>query len=407
MMAILAFFLSHYILPDQNGVLSLYSVFVALVLPFIILGMPASIMLQHNKLNDAEFKLFFTSSLVLSGISFLCILLIFIFSGHSIAAYLNIPFRLLLMGLLYAGFVLFQENITSYLRTFNRPIRFLWLSVIRDFIEIGLAVLLVIYWGKGAEGRVLGGLISGGIVFLYSLYFFYRNGLINNHFSKKYFSVEFKFGFSQIFFQLQVFVFMGADKYFINYYNPGNKSALGIYFMASLFAFIINVLVNAFFSAYQPQLYKLLNNISDENKYKLLRVKYLFAAFLLVATVVLCLVAPFVYRWFINKDYYSGVPYIAWNAFGFFFWGLSSLLLGILYYYKRHWQVICISLISAVTCITLNNILIKSYGIMGACYANLLTYIVFFVILISVVGKTIQLPWLAFGKIFNGHGKMN
>jgi O-antigen/teichoic acid export membrane protein len=70
LMAILAFSLSHYILPAENGLLSLYSLFVALVLPFVILGMPSSIMLEHNKLDEKEFKLYFNSSLALSGISF-------------------------------------------------------------------------------------------------------------------------------------------------------------------------------------------------------------------------------------------------------------------------------------------------------------------------------------------------
>jgi O-antigen/teichoic acid export membrane protein len=134
LMALLAFFLSHYILPAENGVLSMYTIFVALVLPFIILGMPSSIMLEHSKLNEKEFKLYFNSSLALSAISFLLLLLIFFITGKYIAASLNVPIRFLLMGLLYAWFNFFQENITSYIRTTNQPIFFLWLSIIRDVI---------------------------------------------------------------------------------------------------------------------------------------------------------------------------------------------------------------------------------------------------------------------------------
>ena len=361
LMAILAFFLSHYILPAQNGDLSLYSLFVALVLPFVILGMPSSIMLEHNKLNEKEFKLYFNTSLALSCISFLLLLLLFFIMGKYIATYLNVPFRLLLMGLLYSWFNLFQENITAYIRLQNKPMQFLWLSIVRDVIEITMVVILVIQWGKGAEGRIMSSLITGAVVFLYAVFYFYRKGFIHTVISKKYLKEEFKFGFSQIFFQFNVFVLMSADKYFINHFNPADKSGLGIYFMASQFAFIVNVLVNAFFSAYQPQLYKYLSNLNEENKFRMLQIKYLFAIFLLLSTIALCLVVPFAYKWFINKDYYSGIKYVAWNAFGFFFWGLYAMLLGILYYYKKNSAVIIISICSALLCIGLNYFFVKHW----------------------------------------------
>ena len=401
-MAILAFFLSHYILPAENGNLSLYSLFVALVLPFVILGMPSSIMLEHSKLKEDEFKVYFNSSLALSGMSFGLLLLVFLVTGNFIAGYLNVPVRLLLMGLLYSWFSLFQENITAYIRIQNKPLQYLWLSVIRDIIEIGLVIMLVIKSRGGAEGRIASSVITGAVVFIYAVYYFYKKGFIHRRVSKTYLKEEAKFGFSQIFFQFNVFVLMSADKYFINQFNPGDKSSLGIYFMASQFAFIINVLVNAFFSAYQPQLYNYLGNFTEENKYKMLRMKYFFAAFLLVSTILLCVLVPFAYKWFISKNYESGIRYVAWNAFGFFFWGLYAILLGVLYYFKKNRAVIVISVSSTVLCIALNYFFIKSYGVMGACYANLITYFALFVAIFITVNKItdLQLPWLKWGKIF-------
>jgi len=401
-MAILAFSLSHYILPAENGLLSLYSLFVALILPFVILGMPSSIMLEHNKLDEKEFKLYFNSSLALSGISFLVVLILFALTASLITSSIQVPLQLLLMGLLYAWFNLFQENITAYIRTIDKPMQFLWLSIIRDIIEIGLVVLLVIYQGKGATGRVLSGLITAGIVFIYALYYFIRKGLIHTKISKKYLKEELKFGFSQIFFQFNVFVLMGADKFMINHFNVGDKAGLGIYFMASQFAFIVNVLVNAFYSAYQPQLYKYLLDLTEENKFKMLRVKYLFAFFLLVSTLLLCLGLPFVYRWFINPDYHAGIPYVYWNAFAFFFWGLYAILLGILYYYKKNKIVIAISVFSIILCLVLNYFLVRQYGVIGACYANLITYVSIFLVMFVAVSRVLPLPWGQFKRIIKG-----
>jgi type III secretory pathway component EscU len=128
------------------------------------------------------------------------VLLLFGLSASLITGSIQVPLHLLFMGLLYAWFNLFQENITAYIRTIDKPMQFLWLSIMRDIIEIGLVVLLVIYQGKGATGRVLSGLITAGVVFIYAVYYFIRKGLIHTRISKKYLLEELKFGSSQIFF---------------------------------------------------------------------------------------------------------------------------------------------------------------------------------------------------------------
>ena len=320
MMALLAFFLSNYILPGENGILSLYSVFVLFVMPFIILGMPSSLILEHAKLDRQEYKLYFNSSLALSSFSFLILLLIFLAAGNFISGVMTVPFRLLLFGMFYAYFNLYQENILAYLRVLKRPWRFLLISAVKDILEIGLVVFLVIQSGRGAEGRVLAGVIAGAAIFVFGLILFFKDGLIHTRISRKYLREEFRFGISQVFFQFNVFILTATDKYLINYFNPKDKSELGIYFMANQFAFIINVLVSAFFFSYQPELYKFLTDFTEENKLKVLRIKYLFAGFLLICTILLCIAIPTVYHLFINKKYHPGIPYVAWLAFGYFFW---------------------------------------------------------------------------------------
>ena len=402
MMAILAFFLSNYILPDQNGVLSLYSVFVSFILPFIILGMPSSLILEHTKLDNSEYKLYFNSALALSTFSFLVLLAIFLIAGNFISGTLAVPFRLLLLGMLYAYFTLYQENILAYLRMLNRPYHFLIVSAIKDLLEITLVIILVIQLGRGAEGRILSGVITGAAVFVFGLWLFYKNGLIHTHISKKYLKEEFRFGISQVFFQFNVFILNATDKYLINYFDPHDKTNLGIYFMSNQFAFIINVLVSAFFFAYQPVLYKFLAHLTMENKLKMLKIKYLFAGFLLICTIGLCVAIPYVYHLFINKKYHSGIPYVTWLAFSYFFWGLYALMLGFLYYYKKNRVVIIFSVLSAIICIGLNYYFIHAYGLMGAAYANFITYGILCISLFITVNRVcnLQLPWLQFRRIF-------
>ena len=403
MMALLAFFLSNYISPQQNGIISLYSIFILFILPFVILGMPSSLILEHAKLDEKEYKLYFNSSLALSTFSFLILLLIFLVAGNYISGIMTVPFRLLLLGMFYAYFYLFQENILAYLRTVNRPVQFLIISAVKDLLEITLVVILVMQLGRGAEGRIWAGVFTSAALFIFGCIFFYKNGLIHSRISKKYIREEFRFGISQVFFQFNVFILNASDKYLINYFNPHEKTDLGIYFMANQFAFIINVLVSAFFFSYQPVLYRYLSQFTPENKLRILKIKYIFAGLLLLCTILLCVAIPFIYHLFINKKYHPGIPYVTWLAFGYFFWGLYALMLGFLYYYKKNRVVIIFSIFSATICLLANYFFIRAYGPMGAAYANFIVYGFLFIILFITVNRVcnLKMPWLQFRRIFS------
>lgn len=402
MMAVLAFFLSNYILPAENGMLSLYNIFTAFLLPFVIMGMPASLVLAHTKLDSKEYKIFFSSSLALSTFCFLVLLTLLFVCGSFITGILSVPFRLLLIGLLYTYFNLFQENILAYLRTLNKPLHFLIVSAVKDLTEIGLVVWLVIVWHKGAEGRIFATVIAAAITFAYGFIFFYRRGFIQATLSKKYLQEELRFGISQVFFFFNVFILNGADKFLLHRIYPADNAGLGVYFMSAQFAFVINVIVSAFFFSYQPVLYKYLADFTEENKYKVLRIKYLFAAGLLLSVLALNISTPFIYHSFINERYHGGIGYVAWNAFGYFFWGLYALMLGFLYYHKKNNLVIVLSVFSSVVCIASNYYAITTWGAAGAAIANLFTYCILFITAFITINKTcqLQLPWLKFRKIF-------
>ena len=403
MMFLVIPFLTNVISPQQNGILSLYGIFVMLVIPFTLMGFSNSIMMEYTRLSKPEYNRFFSSSLLLSSISFLLLLTLFMVFGKSISGLIGAPQQLLLFGLIYAYLNIFFEGILAYLRAINKPLPFVRLSVGKNAFEILLIIWLVLTAKKGVDGKVYSALASSFVVFLYAVYFFYKQGLLTTGVRKTYLFLELKFGVSQIFFQLNLFILASTDKYMIAHLlhdTPG----LGIYFVANQFAFIINVLVTAFFLSYQPLLYNYLGNLTRENKYRIVRIKYTFACFLLICTLLLCISTPLFYQVFIhNKVYHQGIPYVAWNAFAFFFWGLYALFLGYLYYYRLNKVVIVFSILSSMVCVLLNYFLIKEYKIMGAAYADVLTYFILFIAMVITVKKyvRINLPWFDIKGVLN------
>ena len=337
-------FLTNVISPMQNGILSLYGIFVMFLIPFTLMGFSNSVLMEYGRLSKQEYRRFFSSSLLLSTVSFAVLLLLYLLFGSTVSQLIGAPYQLLLFGLLYAYLNIFFEGILAYVRAINKPMLFVRLSIGKNTLEILLIVWLVISAKKGVDGKVYSALLASFSVFLYALYFFYKEKLLTSNIKSSYLFQEIKFGGSQIFFQLSLFILVSTDKFLIAHLLH-NTPGLGIYFVANQFAFIINVLVTAFFLSYQPLLYNYLADLTIENKYRLVRIKYLFAGFLLICTLLLCVSTPLFYQLFIrNKIYHQGIPYVAWNAFAFFFWGLYALFLGYLYYYRKNRIVIIFSI---------------------------------------------------------------
>ena len=402
-------FLTNAIAPEQNGILSLYGIFVLFLIPFALLGFPNSIVMEYARLDKNEFKSFFSSSLFLSTISFTILLIVFFCFGNVAQFIVGAPYKLLLWGMLFIYFNLFFEGILSYLRTIEKPITFAIVSFCKNILELVLIIFLVIRSNMQAEGKVLAGVLSGFAITIFALIFFYRNQLLTTNIKKKYIIAELKFGISQIFFQLSLFVLASADKFMIHHLL-NDSAGLGIYFVANQFAFIINVLVTAFFFSYQPVLYNYLTHLTPEHKYKLVKIKYLFIGFLFICTILLCIATPVFYNLFIkNMAYHNGIHYVAWNAFAYFFWGLYALFLGYLYFYRKNKAVIIFSVFSIIVCLLSNYFLIKEYKIMGAAYANLLTYFILFIAIFVTVNRLfkLQLPWFDFKMIFNKNNPAN
>ena len=79
------------------------------------------------------------------------------------------------------------------------------------------------------------------------------------------------------------------------------------------------------------------------------------------------------------------------------------MFLGYLYYYRKNRIVIVFSIFSSAVCIILNYVFIKEFKVMGAAYADLLTYFILFLSMVITVKKyiKIELPWFDFKGLLN------
>lgn len=167
-----------------------------------------------------------------------------------------------------------------------------------------------------------------------------------------------------------------SDRYFIIvYYGAG---VAGIYAAAAKVPALMNVMASIFQQAWQISSIKEYNCSEKNEYYSVIFNLYSFA--LVLGCSMIILVTPLVSKFLLAKDFYSGWVYTPilvlatlYNCFSYYFGTFYTVI-------KRNKMLMITTLVGALLNIILNIILIKPFGVYGACIATLISYLVIFMI---------------------------
>ncbi|MDD2200651.1 MAG: oligosaccharide flippase family protein, partial [Bacteroidales bacterium] len=147
------------------------------------------------------------------------------------------------------------------------------------------------------------------------------------------------------------------------------NAAVGIYNVANYFGLIITVLSQSVSMAYQPFVYKLLDE-GDTGKEKLKNIIIVLAMCYTIAGFVLVLFSKELLYIFIDKRYYSSATIIPIVVWGTTISAISTSYIYILFYYLKAPKHISISTIfAAIINVTGCVVLIPKFGLSGAVYS--------------------------------------
>jgi O-antigen/teichoic acid export membrane protein len=359
--------LTAYLQPSDYGIVTLFSNAIALITPFISLSVITSVSTDYFKYDKASFRTYFSSVLLLPVLSTVIVSIFLLIIGNRMAAYLEVPVQYLyaLPVLALAGF--FFELLLTLLRNRNKPVFFAFLTVTKTIFEIAGSALLIIVVSMGWRGRVLGWLITGVLLILYALYYFNKNEYLTKKVDPRYLPGELKYSIPIIVNQFAIFIIMSSDKFFIAKYL--NTEEVGIYGVAGQFAFIAFAVSASMIMFFNPYLYKALSEKDEKKKKEISRRIVKFVTLMFFICIVIALITPLLYQFFINGKYHRGMPYVKWILLAYFFWFVYWLLLGFLYFYKLKKTILIISALSITLAVVLNYLLIPKYGTIGAIYS--------------------------------------
>ncbi len=363
--------ITHYLDAPDYGIINLYSGIIILLMPFISGGTLYPMSVAYFKNPADQFSQFFTHSQVIPVISLSFFTLICLLFQGPISSYLGVAPEWVWILPLTTWLVMLNEIIMMMARNRNQAIQFAIFSAGKNLLEISLTVLFVIGLRQGLEGRLASAAIAPAFFAIFSVYIFFRWKLIRSGIDWKQVRNILLLSLPFVFERLALFVLGNSDRYFINEYDPLQKTGVGYYGLGSQLATTINLVILSMTSAYHPYLFK---RLAEGFKGAIHRSTVYFIIACAVAVGGLFIATPFVFSWFISPEYQPAQKFVYLLSTGYFMWGVYNAMLGYLLYTEKNRQIFYISLIGMIASITLNFLIVPRLGAFGAAITSIITY---------------------------------
>ncbi|MEP7163348.1 MAG: polysaccharide biosynthesis C-terminal domain-containing protein [Ferruginibacter sp.] len=371
-----------YILPSENGLLSLFSNSMLFLMPFVSMGIIHSTSTDFFKLGKDDFRSFFTTGFIMPlTVTLFSFIILFFFREQLQKAY-GFPgmFVWLIPAITFLTFC--NEQLLSLARNNNEPNVYLKANISRTVLELGSSFVLVVVFARRWEGRIEGILIAYVLLFFYAIYYFNKKNYLFGRIKKKYILDELVYAVPIIAMQASIFAMNSSDKFFVSNFTNDHNETVGIYSVACIFASIIIVLCTALLQYVFPKIYTLL--AARDVDYGSIKKHFLFyTAVMATGTVLVVILTPLLYHYFINEKYHPALRYTYLLCTGYFLWSVSYFFYSFLLYHKKKKKILGLSFCCIVTSIGCNYFFIKKWHDGGAAFAVVTCY--FIVLILTLV----------------------
>lgn len=246
------------------------------------------------------------------------------------------------------------------------------ISFINAILVFSLGISFSYYRDMALLGIVEGQAVAALVSIIFSLFLLRKSIKFCFSFSKL--TLMLRFSLPLVPASIAAFLTLYVNRLALNTY--GTLDEIGIYGAASRLASIVAVFAFGVQTALTPLIYK--NYKKVETSREVASIFHVFLGFSLLLTLAMSTYAPEILMIMVGANFYEAVNLIPYLTLGLLFSQLYSFFPGIAIHKKTHWQLL-ISLLTAVTSIVLNYLLVPSYGMLGAAISVLVSYLVFLI----------------------------
>lgn len=382
--------LTSYLTPTDYGIVSMFTVLLGIVLPFMGLNSNASISRKFYD-DNKDFSLYLSTALYILIASSFFVLLIFVIFSNEIAQVSGFPKDYMLLVVLGGfGNSIIQLTLTLW-RVREKPVQFGIFQIAQTILNVVISLILVVGAAQGWQGRVNGQLIAISVFACIGLLFVIKKEKIKFNYSMEYAKDLVSYGVPLIPHALGAFIITMTDRIFIT--NMIGINETGVYTVAFQIGMIIQLLQDSFNKAWIPYLFSNLKEGTEKIKQKLVKITYIYFVIILLITILLSVLAPFVVNVFIGEAFSGSIQYILWISLGFAFNGMYKMVTGVIFYEKKTRILSFLTFTTAILNIILNYWFIKMNGTIGAAQATSLSFFITFILSWILAQRVYPLPW--------------
>ncbi|RYY02231.1 MAG: hypothetical protein EOO53_14470 [Gammaproteobacteria bacterium] len=366
-------YLTSHLSPAQMGSVGFIESIIMLVSPLVIFGADGSYCSFYNKHSSSGRELLLASLIQLSTMIALCFIPVLL-----VVSFFNLlPIQIDTIWILslFAVFLSMAINALAcaHFQMEEQALAYVVYKVVGIAVTTVITLFAISQWQMGAEGRLLG--IYLGPFFLalgWLICLIMQKDLKLFQFHVEFIKKGFHFGFGMLLHSWSAVIFFASDRVIIGYLL--GSDTLGQYVVASQIGMIMALVQNTFSQVWTPHTFKLFSR-SSVNEFSL---QSKFAvALLFISTVILMLLVPVLYKYFIDDRYTQMKSITYWVIATYFFLGVYKVYVVKLFYAEKTKELAKITTFCSVFNVIITFFFVMKWGVAGGAIATFLSSIVF------------------------------
>lgn len=388
--------LTVYLAPTDYAVIDIFNSLNMLFMPLVVLSIVGSISRFYFE-EEVKLPIFIKtvfSSTVKYGVCFIALnILVTLLLFFSFDLKLDFPPYLLILSALFVFFSQLGEILLTLWRVSYKTSKYGVFRVSKTALDLGLSILLIVYFDFGWEGKVAPSIGVGAIYGIAAIIILSRTGFLGKslRYNKGYNKMALAYSIPLIFHSVGGYIIAVSDRFFVLAIEGAEET--GIYAVAYQIGMVMGLVQNSFNQAWVPYFYESLNKGTIRVKKRIVKITYFYFAGLILMVFIFSGATPLFYEYFIGDGFKSGMTIVFWVLLGYTFNGMYKMVVNYLFYLKKTKIVAQTTILVAAINLLLNYFLITANGIIGAAQATAISFLLLFIIILIKVLSMYKMPW--------------
>ncbi len=383
--------MTSYLSPEEYGTLSIYIILISFYGAFIGMAMQTNISKNFFKVSKEDLSLIIGNILIILSLTFTISLFFTYCSTLFFDNVFSIPTSWLLAIPFISVMMMINEINTTILRNEQRAYMFGIFEISNTFIKMSLTIVFLIIFSFSWYSQVLGILVGSIVFFMVGIFYMRQRDYISMRLHKEKIKSILRISFPLIPHTLGGVVIAMSDRLFIE--QMVSIEAVGIYSVGYMFGMVVLLFTDAFIKAWSPWLYKSLVNPTAEIKIKIVKYSYMYIVSIFLLAILISEAGEFILPYVVDEKFYNAKEYILWIALGYAVHGVYKIFFPYLVHINKTTFLTFSTLLAAIINIVLNYFFIQYYGVIGAAYSTIISFLVSAIVVFLYQKNHIDMPW--------------